>query len=104
MKFRTLPTFTADWARMNKEERAAFKAFVSDKFNPACDEYAATPTNYQWPKSLRFERIHNTKGVCAVTWSFSGPDGRATFQIDDVDGEPIIVWRRIGRHDIYNKP
>jgi len=32
------------------------------------------------------------------------PNGRATFEIVDGDGEPAIRWRRIGGHDIFHKP
>jgi hypothetical protein len=34
------------------------------------------------------------------------PDGRATFQYgDEVQaGEPHIVWRRIGTHDVFDRP
>jgi len=39
-----------------------------------------------------------------MTWSFSGPDGRATFEFVTIDGQPGIRWRRIGCHDIYRSP
>jgi hypothetical protein len=39
-----------------------------------------------------------------MTWSFSGPDGRATFEYVEVDGEPAIRWRRIGGHDVFRAP
>jgi len=42
--------------------------------------------------------------VWEVTWSFSGPDGRATFQYVEIEGEKAIRWRRIGGHDIFNTP
>jgi hypothetical protein len=43
--------------------------------------------------------------IYSVTWSFSSPDGRATFHVEKADdGEPLLVWRRIGNHDIYEKP
>jgi hypothetical protein len=33
--------------------------------------------------------------------SFTGPDGRATFHLDrDETGHTVLVWRRIGTHDI----
>ena len=35
-----------------------------------------------------------------VTWSFTGLDGRATFEYIDIDGELGIRWRRIGGHEI----
>lgn len=39
-----------------------------------------------------------------LTWSFAGPDGRATFEFFAVDGETAIRWRRVGRHDIFRNP
>jgi hypothetical protein len=37
-----------------------------------------------------------------MTWSFAGPDGRALFRLAEVAGEPVVVWLRIGNHDIYS--
>jgi hypothetical protein len=56
-----------------------------------------------WPKSLRVERLTGS-GIMAMTWSFSGPDGRATFEFVTVENEQIVVWRRVGRHSIYREP
>jgi len=39
-----------------------------------------------------------------MTWSFSGPDGRATFEWIEIDGEPAIFWRRVGGHEILGEP
>ena len=39
-----------------------------------------------------------------MTWSFSGPDGRATFQYVTIAGALAIRWRRIGGHDIFATP
>ena len=34
------------------------------------------------------------------------PDGRATFAYGDevVPGEPHIIWRRVGTHDVLSEP
>jgi len=41
-----------------------------------------------------------------MTWSFAGPDGRATFEYGDsiLPDEPHIIWRRVGTHDIFREP
>jgi hypothetical protein len=39
-----------------------------------------------------------------MTWSFAGPDGRATFEYIDIGGDLGIRWRRIGGHAIFDKP
>jgi hypothetical protein len=45
-----------------------------------------------------------TKAILEMTWSFAGPDGRATFQFINVQGEVRILWRRIGGHEIFRNP
>jgi hypothetical protein len=42
--------------------------------------------------------------VWEVTWSFSGPDGRATFEYFEAGTTQGIRWRRIGGHEIFAKP
>lgn len=103
MKYKRLPQFDADYSRLSSQERSKFKDALRT-FIEACREYEANPSSYSWPAALRFERLTSTKRVCAITWSFSGPDGRATFHFETVDGEMFIVWRRVGRHSIYQKP
>ncbi|MHB8594563.1 MAG: hypothetical protein ACYDB3_09600 [Acidimicrobiales bacterium] len=44
-----------------------------------------------------------------MTWSFSGPDGRATWQwttVVDAGGGPgpAVRWRRLGNHGIFRSP
>jgi hypothetical protein len=48
--------------------------------------------------------VQDAPGVWEVTWSFSGPDGRATFEYVEIDGEPAIRLRRIGGHEIFKTP
>ena len=31
-------------------------------------------------------------------------DGRATFTLTHRDGEPFVIWRRIGGHDVLREP
>lgn len=103
MKFKTLPKFDSDYAKLSLEERAKFKAALK-VFISACNEFEKSPAGYRWPASLRFEQITATKRIHAITWSFAGPDGRATFHFESVDGEQFTVWRRVGRHAIYKNP
>lgn len=103
MKFIRLPQFDADYSRLSAEERKKFKEMLRVMID-SCKEYEKSPQRYVWPASLRFERLTGTRNVCAITWSFSGPDGRATFHFDTVDGEIYLVWRRVGRHAIYKNP
>jgi hypothetical protein len=47
--------------------------------------------------------VRSVAGVYELTW---GPDGRATFSYGRsvVEGEPHIIWRRIGAHEILRNP
>lgn len=102
MKYRVLPRFEADYKKLTPAERRVFKVALAS-FIAAGREYEKKPEGYVWPKSLRVERLQGTS-VMAMTWSFSGPDGRATFHIETVDGELWVTWRRVGRHAIYRHP
>jgi hypothetical protein len=102
VKFTTTRSFDADYRRLSTGEaelfRSALKAFV-----PACDRYATDPST-KWPAALRVKSIEGAPGVWEMTWSFSGPDGRATFEIVQIDGAPGVRWRRIGDHSIFKGP
>ncbi len=39
-----------------------------------------------------------------MTWSFAGPDGRATFEFVEIEGEMGVRWRRVGNHSILKNP
>jgi len=104
MKYTRLPSFLADWRALSRNERTLIKRWLAEEFLPAVEAYEADPTGFIWPASIRFERLRNSGGICAVTWSFSGPDGRATFQIETINHEPHLIWRRIGHHAIYKRP
>ena len=58
----------------------------------------------KWPKSLRIKDVEGAPGIWELTWSSSGPDGRATFEYFDVGRERAIRWRRIGGHEIFKTP
>lgn len=39
-----------------------------------------------------------------MTRSFTGPDGRATFDLVTVAGELRCRWRRVGDHGVITEP
>ncbi len=96
-----MPTFTAprgflrDYARLTNRQveqwKKARRLFVQGlregKFHPR----------------LRIKRVQGHPGVWEISWA---PDGRATFHYGDEvhPGEPHVVWRRIGTHDVFNRP
>jgi hypothetical protein len=52
---------------------------------------------------LRVKGVRGARGVFEMTWA---DDGRATFQYgpEVVPGEPHVVWRRVGTHDVLEGP
>jgi hypothetical protein len=52
------------------------------------------------PRALRIHRMGRDD---SMTWSFAGPDGRALFRRAEVAGDPVVIWLRIGNHDIYSR-
>jgi hypothetical protein len=103
VKFELTPAFEGDWARLSPSERTSFRETVVDQFHPACERRRADPAA-PWPKALRVRDVEGAPGVWEMTWSFAGPDGRATFEWVEIDGEPGIRWRRIGGHAIFGAP
>lgn len=54
-------------------------------------------------KGLRVKSIQGAVGLFEMTWA---PDGRATFQYgpETVTGDPHVIWRRVGTHDVFGRP
>jgi len=95
--------FEGDWGRLSEGERELFRLVVRGDFHPACERRRLDPAA-PWPASLRVRSVEGAPGIWEMTWSFSGPDGRATFEWIALDGEPAIRWRRIGGHAIFGQP
>jgi hypothetical protein len=102
VKFETTASFERDFARLSKSERDLFVGALRI-FVPACDRYAEDPAA-KWPAALRIKAVEGAPGVWEMTWSFSGPDGRATFEWTRIDGLLGLRWRRVGGHAIFRKP
>lgn len=103
MKFQTLPIFTREYNKLSLEERTKFRETLA-VFIAACKELEQGSSTFVWPASLRFEKLIGYDDIFAITWSFKRPDGRATFQLRREAGEVWIIWRRVGRHAIYDAP
>lgn len=101
MKFERTDTFKRDWRKLPNAEKVLFRVAV-ERFKPAAEAFVAQRA--PWPASLRVKSVVSVSGVFEMTWSFSGPDGRATFEWIEVDGEPAIRWRRIGDHAVFKRP
>lgn len=103
MKFQRTPAFDTDFKRLKPEHQAAFREVVLSSFAPACDAFAAHPAG-GWPAALRVKSMRGAPGIYEMTWSFSSPDGRATFELVTIDGELYCRWRRVGDHKVYRNP
>ena len=90
---------------LSRDEQVLFRRSV-ERLNEAYDAHRRmkTPGHPQWPASLRIKPVSAAPGIWEITWSFSGPDGRATFEFVNIDGELAIRWRRIGGHAIFRAP
>ena len=102
MKYRSLESFRDDF-RLPGEHKKLFLLALREHFLPAigAGSFSGEPP---WPKRLRIHRPSNTE-IYTLTWNFAAPDGSATFHLDkSSDGDPLLVWRRIGDHSIYHRP
>jgi hypothetical protein len=107
MRYEITDSFRADYRRLTTSERDLFRLAVRG-FNDAADRRVDNPSS-RWPARLRIRRVQGAPGVSEMTWSFSGPDGRATWEwitVVDRDGrrQVAVRWRRIGGHSIFREP
>lgn len=73
------------------------------QFLLAVQQFVADLRSGQFRKGLRVKGVRAAPGVFELTWA---DDGRATFTYGEpiTEGEPHIIWRRIGTHDIFRAP
>jgi hypothetical protein len=99
--------FKSDYARLAVAEKKAFGQAVR-VFNDACDRFAVDRDPSAWPASLRVKPVQSAPGVWEMTLSFSGPDGRATWEWTTVtvgtEEHLAVRWRRVGGHRIFARP
>jgi hypothetical protein len=87
--------FLREYLRLTVAQQVAFKAAVRI--------LVAGLKSGRLDPGLRLKGVHVRPGVWEITWE---PDGRATFEYgpEVIPGEPHIIWRRIGSHDIFQDP
>jgi hypothetical protein len=96
-----VPTFEAtvrfwrDFERLIPDQQLAFLTAVS--------KLVADLKSGTIRSGLRVKGVQGHEGVFEISWA---PDGRATFTYGEpvIKGEPHVVWRRCGSHDIFNNP
>ncbi|MGH3489432.1 MAG: hypothetical protein ACRDP8_16200 [Actinopolymorphaceae bacterium] len=95
--FGRLPRFAADWKRLELADR--------DRFRRSARDFRDDLSGAQgFRKGLRVKRVQGAPGeVWEMTFA---PNVRATWQYGPEirPGEPHVIWRRIGTHDIFGNP
>jgi len=105
VKFGRTDHFIIEFQRLSPKEQELALTMV-EAINSAYAMHRAAEKEGipEWPARLRVKKVQGIPKIWEITWSFAGPDGRATFEYFDVDGEPAILWRRIGTHEIFKSP
>ena len=89
--------FLDDFVRLSPQKQALFlkavRQFVAD-----------LKAKRAFRSSLRIKGVQGHSGLFEMTWQM--PDGRATFRYgaEKQSGEPHIIGRRIGGHEIFDRP
>jgi hypothetical protein len=91
-----LPRFLRDHADLTSEQRQEFKRAL-ERF------IADLKAGEDFRPGLRVKGIQGAEGIFEMTWA---DNGRATFEYGKVvkEGEPHVIWRRVGTHDIFSTP
>ena len=72
------------------------------RFSRAFERFDADLLKGSFRASLRVKRVEGTDAIFEMTWA---PDGRATFQYGDSQGQGAhVIWRRIGTHKVFRNP
>lgn len=88
--------FNLDAKRLSSEQRARFQEVI-------LGEFVVDLKVGQFRPRLRVKRVVSTAAIWEMTWA---SDGRATFEYGPPQrpGEPHVVWRRIGSHEVFRSP
>lgn len=94
--FQTTPRFERDWKQLTPELKSRFQHVVTTQFVPDL-------ARGSFRVGLRVKGVQAAPGVFEMTWA---PDGRATFSFGRTqrEGEPHVIWRRIGTHQVFREP
>jgi hypothetical protein len=89
------PRFLRDFKNLTAAQVAAWQK--------ALDAFIECLRRGTFDPNLRVKRVQAYPGVWEMTWA---ADGRATFEYGQEirPGEPHIIWRRIGTHDVFRQP
>ena len=96
-----MPTYAVDDRFWNDFDRLT--PLMQRRFLAARDQFVADLRAGVFRAGLRVKKLRGHRD----TWELSfAPDGRATFEYagPEIPGEPHVVWRRVGTHDIFSNP
>ena len=93
--YEVLASFLRDYEKMTAAQQMAFLLAVS--------KLVSDFKRGDLRAGLRVKLVRGTDHIFELTWA---PDGRATFQYGESQrpGEPHVIWRRVGTHDIFTAP
>jgi len=88
-------SFWRDWEQLTDEQRELFLQMIP--------KFVDDLRSGSFRGGLRVKGLKGARGVFEVTWA---PDGRATFAFgrERKAGEPHVIWRRVGTHDVLRNP
>jgi hypothetical protein len=94
--FAWLARFGADLERLTPEQRAALLVAVAQFVHDL-------RLGGRFRQGLRVKGVKGVPGVFEMTWA---DDGRATFEYGEalIEGETHVIWRRVGTHEIFERP
>jgi hypothetical protein len=90
------PAFAREFVKLSDQQQRRFLTAVAAM---VADLKAGRP----FRPGLRVKNVQGWPGVWEMTWA---PDGRATFEYGPEcrPGEPHVIWRRVGTHEIFRQP
>jgi hypothetical protein len=97
-----MPTF--DLTDIFRKDLASLDQLDRQRFERAVKSFVADlKAKHGFRAGLRVKGVQGAPGVFEMTWA---PDGRATFEYGEElrSGEPHVVWRRVGTHDVFTRP
>jgi len=95
--FDRLALFKREYRRLTPEQQARFKVAVAKLIA------ALSQTPPRMPGEPLVNPLAGHRGVYELRFA---PDGRATFTFGASvrEGQPHVIWRRIGGHDVLDRP
>jgi hypothetical protein len=94
--FQRTSRFDRDWKHLTADSKARFRQVVLTECVPDLSKGV-------FRAGLRVKGVEAVANVFEMTWA---PDGRATFSYGRPQrpGEPHVIWRRIGTHEVFRDP